>query len=45
MFAKNIVDSDVFPDMLLTAQALYFHLAIANSICRILEIKHEEERA
>ena len=28
MFAKNIVDSDLFLDMPITAQALYFHLGI-----------------
>jgi hypothetical protein len=28
MFAKSIIDSDPFLDMPLSAQALYFHLAM-----------------
>lgn len=28
MFAKKVIDSDLFLDLPLTAQALYFHLAI-----------------
>lgn len=28
MFAKTIIDSDIFLDMPLTAQALYFHLSM-----------------
>lgn len=27
MFSKQVIDSDAFSDMPLTAQALYFHLA------------------
>ena len=28
MFAKNVIDSDIFLDMPLSTQALYFHLAM-----------------
>lgn len=28
MFSKQVIDSDAFSDMPLTAQALYFHLAM-----------------
>ena len=28
MFSKTIVDSDAFPDMPLSTQALYFHLSM-----------------
>jgi hypothetical protein len=52
MFSKTIIDSDLFMDLPLTAQALYFHLAmradddgfIGNSkkLCRMLGVGEED---
>ena len=52
MFSKTIIDSDLFMDLPLTAQALYFHLAmradddgfIGNSkkLCRMLGLGEED---
>lgn len=37
MFAKSVIDSDLFLDMPMTAQALYFHLAMP-ALMRVLTV-------